>query len=285
MQEFFNVKMIVTQHMAGRLAEMEGPTFGKISKYVRNLSFDDDYRVIQCDLGGALGIDRKHKGRRNPSITAMNYMDYNFGALNRNDLSNISKLRRALGFSKFPFMSSNLGHPNTKEPFFGEPYQMLEINGMRLAMTSAYGGDFIPEEDRPDKTILTSRTIASLKRTLRFIYDNEEPDYVIVLVSDCGRNEAEIIEGLEGVGLVITGGPLDEDVVAEDTSDTYLAEDVGVVPMYHHHHTGHVMTIDLRFKRRTTTFEYIGHSVHNNDQEIGNFNEDLSLVDQIYYHI
>lgn len=336
MQEFFTVKLMITQEMAGRLGEVSGPTMAGVSRYNRNLILDDSQHLITFDLGGTLGIDQESTGVRNPSITSMNYMGYDFVSLNSKDLSNISKLRRALGFSIPPFISCNLVHPTTKEPFFGEPYLMLDINGMKVAVIGAYAGpvsvsravsssesrkkeskagadqyrrgpgeDYRSIEDRyksynlnsrsrqnkeaPEEPIVhISKTAPAIRRTLRYIYDNEETDYVIAVLSDYDENAKHLLDDLEGVGIVITGGKVDPDVVEKDESQKYQADDVESsddLPLYHHHHTGHVMSIDIEFKRRMTSFEYIGHTVRNMNQEIAAQSDDLNLVDQIYYHL
>lgn len=292
MQEYFNVKMMITQQMAGRLGEMTGPTLAGVSRYNRNLILDDSQHLITCDIGGTLGIDMESTGARNPSITAMNHMKYDFASLNHRDLSNISKLRRALGYSIAPFISCNLVHPTTKEPFFGEPYLMLRINGMQLAIVGAYAGPSDVSEDNEgggeEPIIYMSRTALSIRRTLSYIYDNEEPDYVIAVLSSYDDSMKEILDNLEGVRIVVTGGEVDPEVVEKDTAETYLAEDVKEgrdIPMHHHHHNSHVMSIDIEFRRRMTSFEYIGHTVKHINQDIGQHYDDLNLVDQIYYHL
>src|SRR5699024_6831420 len=256
---------------------------------------DDNYHVLLGDMGGTLGIDQELKGRRNPGVTAMNYMGYNFAVLNHRDLSNVSKLRRAVGFARYPFMNCNIGHPNTKEPFFGEPYKLIDINGMRLAYVSGYAGEFDAGED---DLFRVTGIAESLRRTLRYIYDNKDPDYVIVAISDWDESMQEVVNSLEGDGIVVTGAPevygekadagADHEAGAEiqllSRKETYNVDESNPISMYHHHHDGFVMSIDLNFKRRTTTFEYRGHTRTRLDKEISNLTDDIHLNDLIYYH-
>src|SRR5699024_9556216 len=100
-----------------------------------------------------------------------------------------------VGFARYPFMNCNIGHPNTKESFFGEPYQLIDINGMRLAYVSGYAGEFDAGDD--DFFGVTDITV-SLRRTLRYIYDNKDPDYVIVAISDWDESMQEVVNSLEG---------------------------------------------------------------------------------------
>ncbi len=295
MQEFFTVKLILTQHLGGKLGITDDVSLSKVSRYAGGINPDDNYHVLLGDMGGTLGIDQELRGRRNPAVTAMNYMGYNFAVLNHRDLSNISKLRRAVGFARYPFMNCNIGHPNTKEPFFGEPYQLIDLNGMRLAYVSGYAGKFDAGDD--DVFRVTDIT-ESLRRTLRYIYDNKDPDYVIVAISDWDESMQEVVNSLEGVGIVVTGAPrvyngrLDAGADGEaaagvellDGRETYKVHESNPISMYHHNHDGFVMSIDLNFKRRTTTFEYLGHTLSHLDKEISELTDDIHLNDLIYYH-
>src|SRR5699024_6941955 len=256
---------------------------------------------------------------RNPAITCMNYMQYDFGVFNHQDLSNVSKLRRALSFSNFPWMNCNVAHPMTKEPFFGEPYQVFSINGMKLVVVSGYGGEFIPEAGERNPTLHISRLGSSVKRWLRYIYDSVDPDYVIVCISDWDREAAAVLQDMEGVGMLITGSPEQEagggeedgeigggdDAVAggggaaagdagsaagvvlsprisASKYETFNVPEDGRVPMYHHHHNSQVMHVSLNFKTRTTTYEYLGHSVARIDQEVSQLSEDYNLLDLVH---
>lgn len=295
MQEFFTVKLILTQHLGGKLGMSSDVSLSKVSRYAGSINPDDNFHVLLGDMGGTLGIDLELKGRRNPGVTAMNYMGYNFAVLNHRDLSNVSKLRRAVGFARYPLLNSNIGHPSTKESFFGEPYRLIDINGMRLAYVSGYAGEF----DAGKKDLFRVTDIAeSLRRTLRYIYDNKDPDYVIVAISDWDESMQEVVNSLEGVGIVVTGAPevyggrLDagagrgdgEDVELLSGKETYNVDESNPISMYHHDHNGFVMSIDLNFKRRTTTFEYLGHTITYLDKEISNLTDDIHLNDLIYYH-
>src|SRR5699024_3672527 len=143
MQEFFSISLFITQHLNRSLGARDGVILSKVSKYRRGLSLEENAHFLLSDLGGSMGIDHEYTKPRNPANTCMNYMQYDFGVFNHQDLSIVSKLRRALSFSNFPWVNCNVAHPMTKEPFFGEPYQVFSIDGMKLVVVSAYGGDFI----------------------------------------------------------------------------------------------------------------------------------------------
>src|SRR5690625_4417794 len=189
--------------------------------------------------------------------------------LRHSTMANIAKLSRAVGIARYPFMNCNISHPNTKEPFFGEPYKLIDINGMRLAYVSGYAGEFDAGED---DLFRVTGIAESLRRTLRYIYDNKDPDYVIVAISDWDESMQEVVNSLEGVGIVVTGAPevyggkLDagadseaaDDIQLLSRKETYNVDESNPISMYHHNHDVFVMSIDLNFKRRTNTFESLG---------------------------
>ncbi|MFC3420096.1 hypothetical protein ACFOLA_11450 [Salinicoccus hispanicus] len=284
MQEFFSVSLILTQHINRRLGRQSGVTLSKVSRYKREVALEENHHILLCDLGGTLGIDQEYIAPRNPSITSMNYMGYNFGVFNHQDMSNISHLRRTMSFSKFPWMNCNITHPMTKEPFFGEPYEIYSINGMKLAILGGYGGSFRPEAENENPTIHVSSLGSSAKRWLRYIYDTEDPDYVIVCISDADDEISDIVQDMEGVGLLITGSCEDENI-EENTYETFSIEDGQNIPRYHHHHTGKVMHVELSFKTRTTTYEFLSHSVARIDREISQLSDDQRMLDLVHYHL
>ncbi len=322
MQEFFSISLIITQHLNRSLGDRQGVSLSKVSRYRRGLSLEENTHILLCDLGGSMGIDQDFSKPRNPVITCMNYMNYDFGVFNYQDLSNVSKLRRALSFSSFPWMNCNVAHPMTKEPFFGEPYNVFNINGMKLVVLSGYGGDFIPEKGDKDPNLHISGLGSSVKRWLRYIYDSVDPDYVIVCISDWDEEVSGVIQDMEGVGMLVTGSHTQEaDGTEEDAGsggagegsggpgrdvgadagvaanavlsprisaskyETYTVPEEGQVPMYHHHHNSQVMHVSLNFKTRTTTYEYLGHSVSRIDQEVSRLSEDYNLLDLVHYHL
>lgn len=307
MQEFFSISLIITQHLNRSLGGREGVSLSKVSKYRRGLSLEENTHILLCDLGGSLGIDQDFSKPRNPAITCMNYMKYDFGVFNYQDLTNVSKLRRALSFSNFPWMNCNVAHPMTKEPFFGEPYHVFNINGMKLVVVSGYGGTFIPEEKAKDPNLHISRLGSSVKRWLRYIYDSVDPDYVIVCISDWSEDVEKVIEDMEGVGMLVTGSHAQETNgdgedgdnegsglpgyavlnpgIAASHYDTYSVPEAGKVPMYHHHHNSQVLHVSMNFKTRTSTYEYLGHSVARIDQEVSQLSEDYYLLDLVHYHL
>ncbi|WP_026860047.1 hypothetical protein [Jeotgalicoccus psychrophilus] len=282
--EFLNVKLYITQHMNERLGKREGVTFGKISSAVNSMNMKEYERPIFCDLGGAVGNSVNTKGPQNPHIMSMNHLRYKFATLNVNDLHNIGGTSKAMRTSYFPWISTNIVQKYTNEPFYGQPYRIFNMNRMKIAVVGGYGG---PGEDKTEQISVVNLQ-ASLKKWLRYMHSIENPDYVIVFVSDFTDDSAcieELKNSLEGVGIVITGSAYeanyDEQTPAFSTTRVHGEK----VPLYHHVHNGHIMELDIRFKTRVNTFEYLGHSIAVRDKEFSKVAEDIEYLDLVYRYL
>ena len=282
--EFLNVKLYITQHMNERLGKREGVTFGKISSAVNSMNMKEYERPIFCDLGGAVGNSVNTKGPQNPHIMSMNHLRYKFATLNVNDLHNIGGTSKAMRTSYFPWISTNIVQKYTNEPFYGQPYRIFNMNRMKIAVVGGYGG---PKEDKTEQISVVNLQ-ASLKKWLRYMHSIENPDYVIVFVSDFTDDSAcieELKNSLEGVGIVITGSAYeanyDEQTPAFSTTRVHGEK----VPLYHHVHNGHIMELDIRFKTRVNTFEYLGHSIAVRDKEFSKVAEDIEYLDLVYRYL
>lgn len=282
--EFLNVKLYITQHMNERLGKREGVTFGKISSAVNSMNMKEYERPIFCDLGGAVGNSVNTKGPQNPHIMSMNHLRYKFATLNVNDLHNIGGTSKAMRTSYFPWISTNIVQKYTNEPFYGQPYRIFNMNRMKIAVVGGYGG---LGEDKTEQISVVNLQ-ASLKKWLRYMHSIENPDYVIVFVSDFTDDSAcieELKNSLEGVGIVITGSAYeanyDEQTPAFSTTRVHGEK----VPLYHHVHNGHIMELDIRFKTRVNTFEYLGHSIAVRDKEFSKVAEDIEYLDLVYRYL
>lgn len=282
--EFFNVKLYITQHMNDRLGKKTGVTFGKISSAVNSMNIKEYERPVFCDLGGAIGSSSKTNGPQNPNIMSMNHLRYKFATLNVNDLKNISGTSKAMRTSYFPWISTNIVQKFTNEPYYGQPYRILNMNNMKLAVVGSYGG---PAEEKT-KQISAVDLSASLKKWLRYLHGKENPDYVIVFVSEFTDNQEAVEKlkhSLEGVGIVITGAPYEEDFEKQTSPYSTSRIHGEAVPLYHHVHNGHIMELNLRFKTRVNTFEYLGHSVSVRDKEFSKVAEDIEYLDLVYRYL
>lgn len=282
--EFFNVKLYITQHMNERLGKKEGVTFAKISSAVNSMNMKEYERPIFCDLGGAVGNSLNTRGPQNPHIMSMNHLRYKFATLNISDIRNIGGTSKAMRTSYFPWISTNIVQKYTNEPFYGQPYRIFNMNKMKLAVVGGYGG---PAEDKTDQISVVNLQ-ASLKKWLRYMHSQEEPDYVIVFVSDFTDDSASIKElknSLEGVGIVITGAGYETNYDEQTSPFTTTRVHGEKVPLYHHVHNGHIMELDIRFKTRVNTFEYLGHSMTVRDKEFSKVAEDIEYLDLVYRYL
>lgn len=282
--EFFNVKLFITQHMNLRLGHREGVTFAKISSTVNSMHPKEYERPIFCDLGGALGSQTAARGPQNPYIMSMNHLRYKFATFNEADFVNIEQTSIGMRTSYFPWISSNVVQKFMNEPYYGQPYRIFNINKMKLAVIGSYGG---PIEDKT-KQISIAKLSSSLKKWLRYIHTKENPDYVIVFISKYMEDDAHIAElkhSLEGVGIVITGAEYEADYNNQTEPFNTTRTHGEKVPLYHHVHNGNIMELDIRFKTRVNTFEYLGHSISIRDKEFSKVAEDIEYLDLVYRYL
>ncbi|CAD2078649.1 hypothetical protein GCM10007275_09020 [Jeotgalicoccus coquinae] len=282
--EFFNVKLYITQHMNERLGRKEGVTFGKISSAVNSMNMKEYERPIFCDLGGAVGDSVNVRGPQNPHIMSMNHLRYKFATLNVSDLKNIAGTSKAMRTSYFPWISTNIVQKFTNEPFYGQPYRIFNMNKMKLAVVGGYGG---PAEEKTEQ-ISAVNLQASFKKWLRYLHSKENPDYVIVFVSDFTNDDEEIEKlkiSLEGVGIVIIGSDYEKNYDEQTSPFSTTRVHGEKVPLYHHVHNGRIMELDIRFKTRVNTFEYLGHSMAVRDKEFSKVAEDIEYLDLVYRYL
>lgn len=282
--EFFNVKLYITQHMNGRLGNKSGVTFGKISNAVNSMNMKEFERPIFCDLGGAAGNSGNERGPQNPHIMSMNHLRYKFATLNVSDLHDVEATSKAMRTSYFPWISTNIVQKFTNEPFYGQPYRIFNMNKMKIAVVGGYGG---PPEDKTEQ-IAAVNLQASLKRWLRYMHSKENPDYVIVFVSDFTNDTVcieELKNSLEGVGIVIIGSAYETNYDEQTPSFSTTRIHGEKVPLYHHVHNGRIMELDIRFKTRVNTFEYLGHSIAVRDKEFSKVAEDIEYLDLVHRYL
>lgn len=282
--EFFNVKLYITQHMNLRLGQQAGVTYGKISSVVNSIHPQERVRPIFCDLGGALGSRPESTGPQNPHIMSMNYLRYKFATLNETDIIDIDSTGKSIRKSYFPWISTNIVQKFMNEPYYGQPYRIFNVHNMKFAVVGSYGG---PEEEKTSQIKVANLT-STLKKWLRYIHAKENPDYVLVLVSKYTTDDtliAELKNSLEGVGIVITGAAHEAEK-SRQTSDFQTTRTHGEkVPLYHHVHNGYIMELNIEFKTRVNTFEYLGHSMSIMDDEFSKVAEDIEYLDLVYRYL
>lgn len=282
--EFFNIKLYITQHMHDRLGKKEGVTFSKISSAVNSMKLTEGLkRPVFCDLGGTLGGASTIKVPQDPHVMSMNYLKYRFATLNDMDLNYLDRTSKAMRATYFPWVCTNVVQKHTHEPYFGQPYRILNVNRMKIAVLGAYGG----YEEEKTKQVAIENLQISLKKWLRYLHSLENPDYVIVFVSNLidEQHIDALKNSIEGAGILITGADYESDYKKQTESMTISRKHGEAVPLFHHVHNGHIMELDIRFKTRVNTFEYLGHSLAMRDEEFAKLREDIEYLDLVHRYL
>lgn len=270
--------------MNDRLGKMDGVTFSRISSAMNNMPKSEiGKRPIFCDLGGTIGGPESHKGPQNANVMSMNFLRYRFATLNDRDMEYFEHTKTAMRATYFPWISTNIVQKLTNEPYFGQPYRMFNAGKMRIAVLGAYGG----YEEEKTKQISMVNLVTSIKKWLRYVHSLENPDYVIVFVSNYldDQHIEELKKSMEGVGILITASEVETDYSKQTSQFSTTRVHGEAVPLYHHVHNGRIMELDLRFKTRVNTFEYLGHSVAIRDKEFANLREDIEYLDLVHRYI
>ncbi|WP_163540077.1 bifunctional UDP-sugar hydrolase/5'-nucleotidase [Gracilibacillus sp. YIM 98692] len=159
----------------------------------------------------------------NPMIQAANEMDYDLAVLGNHEFNyGLNYLQQVIAQSKFPWLAANILDKYSGEPFFGKPYVIREINGMKIAcigITTHY----IPywEDSSNIKNLVFEDACKSATKWVAKVRDIETPDFVILSYHgglECdpetgektekhtGENQGyQICEEVDGIDLLITG--------------------------------------------------------------------------------
>ncbi|TDL35230.1 bifunctional metallophosphatase/5'-nucleotidase [Jeotgalibacillus sp. S-D1] len=159
----------------------------------------------------------------NPMITIMNHLQYDCATIGNHEFNfGMGVVSKAVSQSFFPWLSANILHEVTKESYFGYPYTVKEVNGVKvviLGITTHY----IPNWENPAhiENLGFEDALLSAKRWVQFIHETEEPGLLIVsyhggLERDpasgepteplTGENQGyQICQEIDGIDLLLTG--------------------------------------------------------------------------------
>lgn len=149
----------------------------------------------------------------NPMISIMNHLEYDCAAIGEYDFDyGLPFLSRAIGRSFFPWLAANIVHKTTKEPYFGFPYTIKLIKGVKVAILGISATRKIGEHPFILKDILIEDAYVAAKRWVGFIHETESPDLVIVNYHGGFNNQTsrsidqgEEICSIDGIDILLSG--------------------------------------------------------------------------------
>lgn len=160
----------------------------------------------------------------NPMIQTFNELQYDAAIIGNHEFNyGLPILQQAIQEAKFPFLSANILHSDTKEPYFGPPYLIKTLEqGFRVAILGLTT-HYIPNWEKPEhiKDLEFEDSIKSAGRWISYIKEKENPDLFIVSYhggfekdlktgepteSLTGENQAyQLCMEVEGIDILLTG--------------------------------------------------------------------------------
>ncbi|MFT4412348.1 bifunctional metallophosphatase/5'-nucleotidase [Fredinandcohnia humi] len=160
----------------------------------------------------------------NPMIKILNELHYDAAVIGNHEFNyGMDVLQQAIKESSFPWLSANILHEETKIPFFGKPYKMIELEeGVKIAILGVTT-HYIPNWENPEhiKHLVFEDALEVTKIWVEKIRKEEQPD--VMIVSYHGGFEADLETGkptekatgenqgyricqeVEGIDLLLTG--------------------------------------------------------------------------------
>lgn len=119
----------------------------------------------------------------NPMISILNHLHYDVGVIGNHEFNyGQDLLNQAINASSFPWLSANIIHTETNEPYFGKPYIVQAIpNGPRvgiLGLTTKY----IPNWEKAEhiKDMRFEDPVQTAKKWVKVLKEEEKVDVIVV---------------------------------------------------------------------------------------------------------
>jgi 2',3'-cyclic-nucleotide 2'-phosphodiesterase / 3'-nucleotidase len=166
---------------------------------------------------------RMEQQEPNPIIACLNALSYDAAVIGNHEFNyGLPFLQKAVKESGFPWLSANLVHKGTTEPFFGCPYIVKELGGIRvgiLGLTTSY----IPNWENPEyiASLDFLNVVDTAQRWVRHLRETEKVDVVVVSYhgglerdpvtgepteDETGENEGyRLCMEVEGIDVLLTG--------------------------------------------------------------------------------
>ena len=160
----------------------------------------------------------------NPMIKILNCLEYDAGVIGNHEFNyGMKVLNQAVQESVFPWLSCNIVHKSTKEPYFGKPYTIkVFANGLKVAVLGVTT-HYIPNWENPShiSELAFEDALQATKKWVGYLRDHEEFDLLVVSYHGgfekeletgkateplTGENQAyDICQTIEGIDVLLTG--------------------------------------------------------------------------------
>lgn len=244
--------------------------------------------VLLLDNGGSLAgnivafyyaLIAPHK--RHPMIKVMNALEYDASGVSADEFKfGLDFLNRSIALSRFPWLSANIEYAMTHEPYFSTPYNIHKIKDLRIAVIGLTSETLVKNQNvEMEKDIAIERAIVSAKRWIRYIYEAEAPDFLIVLyhggvLTSQQLDQVHTDEMLKNIGIVdlfITGH---QQTTTIENADGTLVVRAG-------QNGEHLVHVEVTFRRRQSSYETI--DINSTIVTLSQYDEHEALLDLTKY--
>ncbi|WP_078428105.1 bifunctional metallophosphatase/5'-nucleotidase [Alkalihalobacterium alkalinitrilicum] len=160
----------------------------------------------------------------NPMISVMNYMGFDAAVLGNHEFNyGQAVLQKSIKDSKFPWLSANILHKETKLPYYGKPYTIKILADNVKVGILGLTTDYIPNWENPNhiKDLSFENVVKAAKKWVPFLRNEEKVDVVIVSYHGgferdletgettehlTGENQGyQLCQEVEGIDVLLTG--------------------------------------------------------------------------------
>ncbi|MFD3445401.1 bifunctional metallophosphatase/5'-nucleotidase [Microbacteriaceae bacterium 4G12] len=161
---------------------------------------------------------------KNPMSLILQQIGYDAAVIGNHEFNyGMTVLNKAIDEAQVPYLSANILNKQTNEPYFGTPFMMKTTEqGIRVAILGVTT-HYIPNWENPShiEELAFEDTLATTKKWVQYIRDNEKPD--VLIVSYHGGFERDLETGeptepltgenqgyamcqeIEGIDILLTG--------------------------------------------------------------------------------
>ena len=157
-------------------------------------------------------------------VRLMNAVGYDFMALGNHDFDyGVERTRELQRIASFPMRGANVIDAATGEPFLGEPFRIVEQQGLRIGLL-ALGYHNTPLTSSPENT-RSLRFLSGVDAGLRYVPELRRSADLIVVVSHQGVKIDELLaREVEGIDLILGGHSHDLIAPPRKVGNTWIAQ-------------------------------------------------------------
>lgn len=163
------------------------------------------------------------KDQKNPMISLLNHLKYDASVIGNHEFNyGMDVLNQAINESNSPWLSANILDEKSKQPYFGRPYIIKEVEGVKIAILGVTT-HYIPNWESEQNIIGLEfkDALQETKKWVDYIHQQENPDVLIVSYHGgferdletgeptenlTGENQGyAICQEIEGIDVLLTG--------------------------------------------------------------------------------